>query len=194
MADAFSDVFANVQDFGLGVGADDTLGLQSLIGTGRPLLFPTGVYRLASVLNFNQANQTSLFAAGAILQLEGLGYVKITGVNQTFRGLRIEVTGEDSGSSAAQSESAPGTKTSSPTKSQNGRVTPTSGPATAGSPEVSVTNAGGAEVAPSLSGQLGGTTSPGATGDPQSVSPGSATATNKTLASVSLTSATLSPL
>lgn len=133
MADAFSDVFANVLDFGAGVGVDDTATIQSVIDLGRPLLFPTGVYRLAGVLTFGQDNQNSLFAAGAILQLEGDGYVEITGINQTFRGLRIEALVDGTSGKSPDDSTAQRTKKSASTKDPNNRPT-TSTREAAGSP------------------------------------------------------------
>lgn len=105
MAQDLSDVYANVRDFlATGNGLDvDTIAIQAAIDSGMHVLFPAGTYLFDGTIEFNRTSQRCTFLAGAILvPADSFAYVRIgypvsavadaalTGVSQTFVGLRIE--------------------------------------------------------------------------------------------------------
>ena len=98
MPQAFSDVYANVLDFGARAEPTttspvvNTRSINAAITSGREGVFPAGTYRFAGVIRFATEGQRSRFTAGAILEPAGTdSYVLVTGADQVIEGLRIEV-------------------------------------------------------------------------------------------------------
>lgn len=108
-----AQAFANVRDFGaVGDGVqDDSLAIQGAIDDyrGRHLLFPEGVYKVGSeartagrtsggaIVEFGNDGQRARFESGARIQLASTDdFVRVSGSDQAFDGIRIHAGDHDS--------------------------------------------------------------------------------------------------